>query len=91
MEIQQKDNKTVAAYIHHFKTAAKWFILTMTLLQSTFLLKDLGMHTPPQQKLMKRTLKLCLKSSDWLKNSMQPQELTVPLPPFTFSITSNDD
>ena len=23
MEIQQKDNKTLAAYIHHFKTAAK--------------------------------------------------------------------
>ena len=24
MKIQQKDNKTLAAYIHHFKTAAKW-------------------------------------------------------------------
>ena len=23
MEIQQKDNETLAAYIHHFKTAAK--------------------------------------------------------------------
>ena len=25
MEIQQKDNETLAAYIHHFKTAAKWY------------------------------------------------------------------
>ena len=24
MEIQQKDNETLAAYIHHFKTVAKW-------------------------------------------------------------------
>ena len=24
MEIQQKENETLAAYIHHFKTAAKW-------------------------------------------------------------------
>ena len=24
MEIQQKGNKTLAAYIHHFKTAARW-------------------------------------------------------------------
>ena len=45
--------------------------LTMTLWQSTFLLKDFEMHTPLQLKYMKRTLKLWLKSSAWLKNSMK--------------------
>ena len=24
MEIQQKDNEILTAYVHHFKTAAKW-------------------------------------------------------------------
>ena len=35
--------------------------LTMTLWPSAFLLKDLGMHTPPQLRFMKRTLRLGLK------------------------------
>ena len=46
-------------------------LLTMTLWQSVFLLKALDMFTLLQLKFMKRTLELCLRSSDWLKNSMQ--------------------
>ena len=44
---------------------------TITLWPSTFLLRDFEMHPPSQLKYMKRTLKLWLKSSDWLKNLMQ--------------------
>ena len=43
--------------------------LTVTLWQSTFL-RDFGICTPLQLRFTKRILKLCLKSSDWLKNSM---------------------
>ena len=44
MEIQQKDNETLAAYIHHFKQQQRNVFMTMTLWQSTFLLMALGMH-----------------------------------------------
>ena len=44
MEIQQKGSKTLAAYIHYIKTAAKQCAFTMALWQSTFLLKGLEMH-----------------------------------------------
>ena len=71
MEIQQKDNKTLAAYIHGFKQQLSDVLLTMTLQQSIFMLRDFEMHSPLQQKYMERTLKLWMKSSDWLRNLMQ--------------------
>ena len=52
MDIQQKDNEAIAAYIHYFKTAAKWCAL-----------KVLEMHPPSQLKYMRRTPKLWLKLS----------------------------
>ena len=71
MEIQQKDNETLAAHYHPFKTAAKQCAFNTDTAKSTFLLRDFKMHTPSQLKSMKRTLNLGLKSSDWLRNAMQ--------------------
>ena len=42
-------------------------LLTMILRQSAFLLRNFDMHPPSQLKYMKWTLKVWLKSSDWLK------------------------
>ena len=66
MEIQQKDNETLVG-----KQQLSDALLTKTLQQSAFLLRDFEMHPPSQLKYMKRTLKLWLKSSDFLKNLMQ--------------------
>ena len=71
MEIQQKDHETLAAYIHHFKTAAKQCVFDNDTVAIHIFLKDFEMHTQLQLKYMKRTLKLWLKSSVWLKDSMQ--------------------
>ena len=44
MEIQQKDNETLAAYIHCFKAAAKQCAFDNDTATVVFLLKALGMH-----------------------------------------------
>ena len=71
MEIQWNDNETHGAYIHHFKTAARQCAFDNDTVAICILLEDFGMYTLLQLKYMKRTLKYWLKSSDWLKNSMQ--------------------
>ena len=42
MEIQQKDNETLAAYIHHFKTAAKQCACDNDTAVIHIFVKDLG-------------------------------------------------
>ena len=53
MEIQQKDNDMFAAYIHCFKKQLSDVLSTMTLQQSTSLLKALEIHPPSQLKYQK--------------------------------------
>ena len=45
MEIQQRDNDTLAAFVHNFKTEAKRCDLKSTPLPSASLLRVSGMHT----------------------------------------------
>ena len=72
MEMQQKDNETLATYIHHLKKQQSDVLLTMTLQQSTFLLKALARMDPlSHQKYIRRTPKLWLRSSDLLRSSAQ--------------------
>ena len=92
MEIQQKDNETLAAYIHSFQTTAKQCAFgNDNVAICTLLLKEFGMCTPLQLKFMKRTLKLWLKSSGWLKNCNTAQQVTVMLIPSMVRMMSNDD
>ena len=67
MEIQQKDNETFTAYIHHFKIAVKWCAFDNYTVPIFIFVKAFKMHPSLQLKYTKRTLKLQLKSSDWLK------------------------
>ena len=48
MEIQQKDNGTLIAHVHHFKTAAKLCVFDSDTAAIYILLKDFRMHMPPQ-------------------------------------------
>ena len=61
MEIQQKGNETLAAYIHHLKIAAKQCAFENNTAAIRILLKDFRMHTLLQLNFTKRTLRLCLK------------------------------
>ena len=72
MEIQQKDNETQAAYTNCSRQQPRDVLLTVTLWQSASLLKALEMHPLLHPKYMRRTPKLWLKSSDFLRNSVQP-------------------
>ena len=71
MEIQQTDNETHAVYIHCFKQHQSNVFLIITLWQSAFLLKDLGMDQLSHPKYMKRTPKLWLKSSGLMRSSAE--------------------
>ena len=64
MEMQQKDNETLTAYVYHFKTTADQCAFNYDIVVNQILLGDFGMCTPPQLRFMRRTLKLCLKSSE---------------------------
>ena len=70
-EIQQKDNETLAAYIHNFKTAAKQCAFDNDTVAICTFVKGLWDAPTISAKYMKRILKLWLKSSYWFKNSMQ--------------------
>ena len=60
-------------------------LLIMTLQQSAFLLKALGMHLLSHPKYMKRTPKL------WLRSSGHQHQLTATLTPSTVSMMTGDD
>ena len=62
IEIQQRDNETLIAYVHCFKTVAKQCTFDNDTAAINIFVKGLWMHTPPQLRFMERTLKLCLKS-----------------------------
>ena len=64
MEIQQKDNESLAAYVHHFNTAAKWYIFDNETDAICIFVKGLQDAHSTASKIYKRTLKLCLKSLD---------------------------
>ena len=90
MEVQEKNNETLAAYAQCFKTAAKQYTFdndTVTIC----ILGDFEMHPPSELKHMKRTLKLWLKSSDWLNNLNTAQQITATLTPSTVSMMSGND
>ena len=77
MEIQQKDKDILAADVHCFKTAAKQCAFDNDTVAIHIFVKDFEMCTSLQLRFRKRTLKLCLKSSGWLKNSMQHKNFEV--------------
>ena len=71
MEIQQKDSKTLAVYVHCFKTEAKQCAFDNDTAATASLLKALKMHPLLHPEYMRRTPKLWLKSSNLLRNSIQ--------------------
>ena len=71
MEIQQKDNETLAAYIHCFKTAAMQCTFDNDTVPIHSFVKGLLDARMTTAQIMKKTLKLWLKSLEWLKNSLQ--------------------
>ena len=70
MEIQQKDNEALAAYIHHFKTAANPSTFDNDTVAICIFAKKLQDAPLLHLKYM-RTPQLWLESSDLLRNSVQ--------------------
>ena len=54
MEIQQKDNETLAAYIHHFKMAANHCDFDNDTVAIYIFVKGLKMHTPSELKIYEK-------------------------------------
>ena len=71
MEIEQKHNETLAAYIHCFNAAAKECAFDNDNAAMCILLKALGIHPIPHPKYMKRTPKLWPRSSGLLRGPVQ--------------------
>ena len=55
MEIQQRDNETLAAYVVHFKMKAKWCDFSSDTTTISIFVRVSGVHTTLQQRYMKRT------------------------------------
>ena len=64
MEIQQKNNETLAAYIHHFKTAAKQCPFKNDTAAIHIFVKGLRYASPVAAKIFEKDPKLWQKSSD---------------------------
>ena len=77
MEILQKDNETPAAYIHHFKMAAKQCAFDNKTVAICIFVKGLRDAPIIASKIYEKDTKLCLKSPDLLRNSnwQLPQHL----------------
>ena len=70
MGIQQWEKESLAAYVHWFKTKAKWCNFTNNTATITVFVKGLKMPTGYQHASMKMYLKHLLMSSQKWKNSM---------------------
>ena len=91
MEIQWKDNEILAAYIHHFKTAAKWCTFHNDTVGIHFFVKALqDAHTTVVKINEKdpQTLAEVIRNVEQLNAA---QQLTAMLTPSTVSMMSNDD
>ena len=68
MEIQQKENKTLAAYIHHFRMEAKRCEFNNDTAAIHILIKGLREVHSVAEKVYKRTPKLYLRLLNWWRN-----------------------
>ena len=91
MDIQQKDNETLATYIHNFKTAESNVLLTMTLQQSVFLLKALGITPPIASKIYEKDPQTLAEFIKLVEKLSAAKQLTATLTPSTVSMISSDD
>ena len=84
MEIQQKDNETLAAYIHHFKTVAKQCAFNNDTVAIHIFVKGLwDAHTKKYPQTLAEVITLVEKLN-------AAQQLTVTLTPSTVSMMSNN-
>ena len=91
MEIQQKENDTLAAYIHHFKTAAKQCAFdndTVTICISVKGLRDTPIITAKICEKDPQTLAEVIRLVEKLNAAHQ---ITATLTPFTVSMMSGND
>ena len=70
MEIQQKDNETLAAYIHCFKMAAKWCVFDNDTVAICIFVKGLKDAPTIASKRYEKDPQSLAKSSDFLRNSV---------------------
>ena len=88
MEIQQKDNETLTAYVHCFKTAAKWCSFDNVTVAIHIFVKGLHTTTVKIYEEHPQTLSEVIRIAEKFNAA---QQLTATLTPFMVSMMSNDD
>ena len=91
MEIQQKDNETLAAYIHHFKTAAKQRAFDNDTVVICIFVKSLRDVPTIASKIYEEDPKTLAEVIRLVKKFSAAHELTATLTPSTVSMMSSDD
>ena len=91
MQIQQKDNETLAAYIHHFKTAAKHCTFDNNTMAICIFVKGLGDVHTITAKIYEKDPQTLSEVIRLLEKLNAAQQLTATLTPTMVSMMSNDD
>ena len=91
MEIQEKDNETLAAYINHFKTAAKQCAFDNDTLAICISLKGLRDTPTMAAKICKKDPQTLAVGITLVEKLSAVHQLTATLTPSTVSMMSSDD
>ena len=91
MEIQQRDNETLAAYVHCFKTEDKRCDYNSYTTLICIFVKVLWMYTTMWWRSMKRTSRPNWQLSNQWRSSTQHKQVTAIMTPLTVNMVSNDD
>ena len=91
MDIQQKDNETLAAYFHHFKTAAKSCAFDNDTAAIHIFVKGLGDAPTIASKIYEKEPQTLAEVIKLVETLSAAQQLTATLTPSTVNMTSSDD
>ena len=91
MEIQQKDNETLAAYVHYFKTAAKQCAFDSDTVGIYIFVKGLWDAHTTTAKIYKKDPQTLSKVIRIVEKFNAAQQISAMWTPFMVSMISNDD
>ena len=91
VEIQQKDNETLAAYIHHFKTAAKWCAFDNDTVAICIFSKGLRNAPTIAAKICEKDSQTLAEVSRLVEKLSAAHKLTATFTPSTWNMMSSED
>ena len=91
VEIQQKDNETIAAYIHYFKTTAKWCTFDNDTVAIHIFVKGHGDAPTIAPKIYEKDPQTLAEIIRLVEKLNAAHQLTATLTPFMIIMMSGDD